>query len=66
MWGPGSQLEPGSVTLSAAPPAAGRASVGALLTVDVAETVRELEGHLIALADRSHGGRIQDYDTPPA
>ncbi|MET9846780.1 amidohydrolase [Streptomyces ossamyceticus] len=37
-----------------------------LLTVDVAATVRELEDRLPALTDRSHGGRIQDYDAPPA
>ena len=36
-----------------------------LLTVDVPATVRELTDRLPALTDRSHGGRIQDYDKPP-
>ncbi|WP_327730240.1 amidohydrolase [Streptomyces sp. NBC_00487] len=36
-----------------------------LLTVDVPGTVRELTSRLAALTDRSHGGRIQDYDEPP-
>ncbi|QYX80859.1 amidohydrolase [Streptomyces akebiae] len=36
-----------------------------LLTVDVRATVREMTGRLTALTDRSHGGRIQDYDKPP-
>ncbi|WP_189864366.1 amidohydrolase [Streptomyces poonensis] len=36
-----------------------------LLTVDVAETVRELGERLPALVDRSHGERIQEYDRPP-
>ncbi|WP_217179984.1 amidohydrolase [Streptomyces sp. AC495_CC817] len=36
-----------------------------LLTVDVPTTVREMTGRLAALTDRSHGGRIQDYDRPP-
>ena len=36
-----------------------------LLTVDVRATVREMTGRLAALTDRSHGGRIQDYDRPP-
>ncbi|NNN35567.1 amidohydrolase [Streptomyces sp. S3(2020)] len=35
----------------------------ALLTVDVAEVVRELGERMPALLDRSHGRRIQDYDT---
>ncbi|MFJ8904272.1 amidohydrolase [Streptomyces sp. NPDC102351] len=34
-----------------------------LLTVDVPETVRELGERLPALTDRSHGRRIQRYDT---
>ncbi|MGW7379758.1 amidohydrolase [Streptomyces sp. NPDC054794] len=34
-----------------------------LLTIDVPEVVRELEGRLPALVDRSHGRRIQEYDT---
>ncbi|KKD03566.1 amidohydrolase [Streptomyces sp. WM6386] len=34
-----------------------------LLTVDVAEVVRELGQRMPALLDRSHGKRIQDYDT---
>jgi 5-methylthioadenosine/S-adenosylhomocysteine deaminase len=34
-----------------------------LLTLDVAKTVRELGERLPALVDRSHGRRIQDYDT---
>ena len=36
-----------------------------LRTVDVAATVREMTGRLAALTDRSHGGRIQDYDKAP-
>lgn len=36
-----------------------------LLTVEVPATVRELEERLAALTDRSHGGRVQDYDKPP-
>jgi 5-methylthioadenosine/S-adenosylhomocysteine deaminase len=35
----------------------------ALLTIDVPAVVRELEERLPALVDRSHGRRIQDYDT---
>jgi 5-methylthioadenosine/S-adenosylhomocysteine deaminase len=34
-----------------------------LLTIDVPEVVRELRERLPALVDRSHGRRIQDYDT---
>ncbi|CAM5745143.1 putative 5-methylthioadenosine/S-adenosylhomocysteine deaminase [Streptomyces afghaniensis 772] [Streptomyces afghaniensis] len=34
-----------------------------LLTIDVPAVVRELEERLPALVDRSHGRRIQDYDT---
>ena len=34
-----------------------------LLTLDVAEVVRELGERMPALLDRSHGKRIQDYDT---
>lgn len=34
-----------------------------LLTIDVAEVVRELGARMPALLDRSHGKRIQDYDT---
>ncbi|UOB13633.1 amidohydrolase [Streptomyces sp. HP-A2021] len=34
-----------------------------LLTIDVPPVVRELEERLPALVDRSHGRRIQDYDT---
>ncbi|ANP54410.1 5-methylthioadenosine/S-adenosylhomocysteine deaminase [Streptomyces griseochromogenes] len=34
-----------------------------LLTLDVRSTVRELEQRLPALVDRSHGHRVQDYDT---
>ncbi|WP_149822760.1 amidohydrolase [Streptomyces tailanensis] len=36
-----------------------------LLTVDVPVTVRALEERLAALTNRSHGGRIHDYDKPP-
>ena len=34
-----------------------------LLTIDVPEVVREPDERLPALADRSHGRRIQEYDT---
>jgi 5-methylthioadenosine/S-adenosylhomocysteine deaminase len=34
-----------------------------LLTIDVTEVVRELGERMPALLDRSHGRRIQDYDT---
>ncbi|MEV6484224.1 amidohydrolase [Streptomyces sp. NPDC051576] len=34
-----------------------------LLTLDVPAVVRELEARLPALVDRSHGRRIQEYDT---
>ncbi|GHI08516.1 hydrolase [Streptomyces cellostaticus] len=34
-----------------------------LLTLDVPAVVRELDQRLAALADRSHGRRIQEYDT---
>jgi 5-methylthioadenosine/S-adenosylhomocysteine deaminase len=34
-----------------------------LLTIDVPEVARELEERLPALVDRSHGRRIQQYDT---
>ncbi|TWF88253.1 5-methylthioadenosine/S-adenosylhomocysteine deaminase [Streptomyces capillispiralis] len=34
-----------------------------LLTIDVPEVVRELDERLPALVDRSHGRRIQEYDT---
>ncbi len=34
-----------------------------LLTIDVPSVTRELTARLPALTDRSHGGRIQDYDT---
>jgi 5-methylthioadenosine/S-adenosylhomocysteine deaminase len=34
-----------------------------LLTIDVLEVVRRLEERLPALVDRSHGRRIQEYDT---
>ncbi|MCF1598527.1 amidohydrolase [Streptomyces muensis] len=34
-----------------------------LLTIDVPEVVRELGERMPALLDRSHGGRIQEYDT---
>ncbi|KUO03979.1 amidohydrolase [Streptomyces caeruleatus] len=34
-----------------------------LLTIDVPAVVRELGERLPALLDRSHGGRIQEYDT---
>ncbi|MDN3020987.1 amidohydrolase [Streptomyces sp. S.PB5] len=34
-----------------------------LLTIDVPEVVRELGERMPALLDRSHGRRIQDYDT---
>ncbi|MET9965015.1 amidohydrolase [Streptomyces sp. NPDC006356] len=34
-----------------------------LLTIDVPAVVRELGERLPALVDRSHGGRIQEYDT---
>ena len=34
-----------------------------LLTLDVPEAVRELNERLPALVDRSHGRRIQEYDT---
>jgi len=36
-----------------------------LLTLDLPSTVRELGHRLPALIDRSHGRRIQDYDSPP-
>ncbi|MFH0176678.1 amidohydrolase [Streptomyces cacaoi] len=34
-----------------------------LLTIDVPEVVRELGRRMPALLDRSHGGRVQEYDT---
>ena len=34
-----------------------------LLTLDVAAVVAELAERMPALLDRSHGGRIQEYDT---
>jgi 5-methylthioadenosine/S-adenosylhomocysteine deaminase len=34
-----------------------------LLTLDVPETVRELERRLPALTDRGHGRRVRTYDT---
>ncbi|GGT12569.1 hypothetical protein GCM10010254_36550 [Streptomyces chromofuscus] len=34
-----------------------------LLTLDVAAVVRELGERLPALLDRSHGRRVQEYDT---
>jgi 5-methylthioadenosine/S-adenosylhomocysteine deaminase len=34
-----------------------------LLTIDVPAVVRELEERLPALVDRSHGRRVQRYDT---
>jgi 5-methylthioadenosine/S-adenosylhomocysteine deaminase len=36
---------------------------GELLTIDVAGVVREMGQRMPALLDRSHGKRIQDYDT---
>jgi 5-methylthioadenosine/S-adenosylhomocysteine deaminase len=36
---------------------------GELLTIDLPSTVRELGERLPALVDRSHGRRIQQYDT---
>ena len=32
-------------------------------TIDVPTVVREMEQRMLALLDRSHGKRIQDYDT---
>jgi 5-methylthioadenosine/S-adenosylhomocysteine deaminase len=34
-----------------------------LLTIDVPAVVREMGERMPALLDRSHGRRIQDYDT---
>ena len=34
-----------------------------LITLELPAVVRELEGRLPALVDRSHGRRIQEYDT---
>jgi 5-methylthioadenosine/S-adenosylhomocysteine deaminase len=34
-----------------------------LLTLDVPAVVREINARMPALIDRSHGKRIQDYDT---
>ena len=34
-----------------------------LLTIDVSATVKEMEERMPAVLDRSHGKRIQDYDT---
>jgi 5-methylthioadenosine/S-adenosylhomocysteine deaminase len=34
-----------------------------VLTLDVPGVIRELEDRLPALVDRSHGRRVQEYDT---
>jgi 5-methylthioadenosine/S-adenosylhomocysteine deaminase len=34
-----------------------------LLTIDVPAVIREMGERIPALLDRSHGKRIQDYDT---